>query len=58
MIKYTYHVPELNKFLQILFGDASCPSGQSDYLPLKPSRELKVTDNEQRPVFVMKLLPE
>lgn len=50
MIKYTYHVPEFNKFLQILSGYASCPLGQSDYLPYKPSRELKVVDNEQIPI--------
>jgi hypothetical protein len=41
MIKYTYHVPGFNKFLQFLFGYASCPLGQSDYLPYKPSKELK-----------------
>jgi DNA mismatch repair protein MutS2 len=56
MIKYTYHVLEFYKLLQILSGYASCPLGQSDCLSLTPSKDLKVIENEQRLVSEMKLL--
>ena len=56
MIEHTYHVLEFHKLLYILSGYASCPLGQSNCLSLKPLKDLKDIDNEQRLVSEMKLL--
>ncbi len=56
MIEHTYHVLEFHKLLHILSGYASCPLGRSNCLSLKPLRDLKDIDNEQRLVSEMKLL--
>jgi len=56
MIEHTYHVLEFHKLLHILSGYASCPLGQSNCLSLKPLKDLKDIDNEQRLVSEMKLL--
>jgi len=47
MIKYTHHVLEFEKLLQILSGYASRSLNQSNCLSLKLSNDLKVIDNEQ-----------
>ena len=56
MIKHTYHVLEFYKLLQILSGYASCQIGRKDCLSLKPSKDPKVIDIEQRLVSETKLL--